>query len=257
MPYSIIDVAQCLAWIGASLRASSESSTLRYCVARPTAHRAAEKDRRSGQPAVLTISFDQVPLVAYESLPADGACWQNLVQNPVIARGFPVPRRKSAAEGLEASLDVMGALVDADFLTFFNGNAILKGFNAAVSLVGRSASFRLWHSTVGEFGARLPFCDPRLASDAIIPRSDISSLKGCRHILGWVSKVSYNIGRCILHTGCVSTWVPCANKTSQALRPQIIALGGPVRTPSGQAAHWTKSSSPAAQSFCPSGPRFL
>lgn len=144
----------------------------------------------------MTIYFYQVPLSENESLPAQGSCWQAVIGNPVIARGFPVPRRATPTDGIEVSVDIMGALIDADYMSVFDGIVLLKGFNAAIALVNQSESFLIWHSVVNGSGDRLSYCDLRvLESPAVIAPSEVSSIKKCRHILGWIPKVSYNIGK--------------------------------------------------------------
>jgi len=201
LPYTIIEVAQCLAWIGASMRASLDPNSTQYCDSRPSLD--CTSSGSSEQHPTLTIDFYQVPLNDSEMLPAHGSCWQALVGNPVIARGFPIPQRATPTDGIEVSVDVMGALVDADYISIFDGIVLLKGFNAAVTLVDQSELFLIWHSIVNESGDRLSYCDPEvLKSPAVISPSEVSSIKKCRHILGWIPKVSYNVGKFPNQSSC-------------------------------------------------------
>jgi len=192
LPYTIVEVAQFLAWIGAALRACSDQNAICYCIAQPIL----QEECPTGDRTVhLEIQFSEVPLGADENSMAKGCCWQNLVGNPVIAKGFPIPRRPTEVTGLEVSVDVMGALVDAINISVFDGVAVLKGYNAAVALIDQSGPFLLWHSIVNEFGKRLAYDDPRvLKSRVSILPSEIPSIRTSRNILGWTPKVSYNIG---------------------------------------------------------------
>ncbi|KAK4451988.1 hypothetical protein QBC34DRAFT_436242 [Podospora aff. communis PSN243] len=128
--------------------------------------------------------------------PPRGDCWKRALKNPAVAVGFPVPRRAPKVRGLEISLDAMALLVGAPRLALFNGHAVLKGHNAAMVLAAESPDqMMLWHFICNEDGSRLPYSDPRIKSSFVVEEvSALERIRGARHLLGWASNVSYNIG---------------------------------------------------------------
>jgi hypothetical protein len=76
-----------------------------------------------------------------------GQCWFAMVCDPVIATGYPVPKRDAASQdkGLEVSLDLMVAMSRADFPTIFGDAFILKGVISALVITARSEDAIMWH----------------------------------------------------------------------------------------------------------------
>jgi hypothetical protein len=141
------------------------------------------------------LSFDEEPLES-EDIMGDGFCWQSMVRNPVIAKGFPVPLRTvGMPPGLEIPVEAMGLLVGAPRLTIFDNRAVLKGFNAAIVATKRHQSLTCWHLIFNNVDERLSYSDSRIMKCQPLSSSNaVRDILVCRHILGWTPKASYNIG---------------------------------------------------------------
>lgn len=70
-----------------------------------------------------------------------------MVYNPVIADGYPVPKRDDAQsqKGLELSLDLMATLSHADWVTTFDDTLLLKGVVSALVPVNQTSTSITWH----------------------------------------------------------------------------------------------------------------
>lgn len=79
----------------------------------------------------------------------DGQCWFNMVKNPVIASGYPIPKPKredvSTQQGLEVSLGLMAALSRADWVTNFGSKLLLKGSISALVPIAEVGVSIVWH----------------------------------------------------------------------------------------------------------------
>ncbi|KAK0703026.1 hypothetical protein B0T26DRAFT_488346 [Lasiosphaeria miniovina] len=186
---SILEATEVLVWAGTALREASDQNSIRYSVMNMSrAH--------SPKGSSIVVRFSEEDL-STENGPgfATGDCWQGLVKNPVIAKGFPVPFRPKGIPGLDIPLEAMGLLVGAPCVTAFQNRAVMKGFNAAIVPIAESGSIIHWHLVLNKDGSRLPYSDSRILSSmhmdlpAALPR-----IQAARHILGWTPMVSYNVG---------------------------------------------------------------
>jgi hypothetical protein len=93
----------------------------------------------------LVVSVNNDPFVQDTSL--DGRCWFNMVNNPVIAHGYPVPKReeRSMQKGLELSLGLMAGLSHADWVINFGNTLLLKGTISALVPVAEVGTSIVWH----------------------------------------------------------------------------------------------------------------
>jgi hypothetical protein len=190
--YSIVEVVEVLAWVGVALREASDPSGVRYSIA----HIDVDRNTSSQNSGVrFQLSFDEAPLEPEDSI-GNGFCWQSLLRNPVIAKGFPVPARTNAMpSGLEIPVEAMGLLVGAPRLTIFDNRAVLKGFNAAIVATKHHQSFTCWHFIFNDVGERLSYSDSRIMKCVPLNLSNAApEILASRHILGWIPTVSYNIG---------------------------------------------------------------
>jgi hypothetical protein len=105
----------------------------------------------------------------------DGQCWFNMVNNPVIASGYPIPKREdpSQQQGLEVSLGLMAALSHADWVTNFGSKLLLKGTISALVPIAEVGMSIVWHflinasmstvlTPVAWIRPKLTFCRPRV-----------------------------------------------------------------------------------------------
>lgn len=76
-----------------------------------------------------------------------GQCWTAMVQNPVVASGYPIPKRdqESQQSGLEVSLSLMVSLSRADWTTTFGDTLLLKGIISALVAVWDTGDAIMWH----------------------------------------------------------------------------------------------------------------
>lgn len=199
---SIRKVAEVVAWAGAALRQSSLPADVAYSVVK--VHRIPFPEGLGPNLAIIKVGFDEERMHV-ENM-TSGLCWQSMVRNPVVARGFPVPvRPNGTVVGLEVPLEVMSILVGAPSLAIFDTRVVMKGFNAAVVPTANVDSIFTWHLFVNKDGSRIPYSDTKLRAGLNLGLSAgtvLTKLQGGRHILGWTPKISYNIG---MFNDCHST----------------------------------------------------
>lgn len=77
----------------------------------------------------------------------DGQCWFNMVNNPVIASGYPIPKREDPSQqhGLEVSLGLMAALSHADWVTNIGSKLLLKGTISTLVPIAEVGMSIVWH----------------------------------------------------------------------------------------------------------------
>ena len=70
-----------------------------------------------------------------------------MVNNPVIASGYPIPKREDTSKqhGLEVSLGLMVALSHADWVTNFGSKLLLKGTVSALVPIAEVGMSIVWH----------------------------------------------------------------------------------------------------------------
>jgi hypothetical protein len=79
-----------------------------------------------------------------------------MVLNPVIALGYPVPKRDNAlrGKGLELSISLMITLSRASRLSTFDDTIILKGVITALVPVTYTDSVIVWHFLINKSTCR-------------------------------------------------------------------------------------------------------
>jgi hypothetical protein len=195
---SVAETAEQLAWLGAALRSSPSDSQLAYCTpAIDIVH--VPQNRSVSQSCIET--FYKINFVVEEREEnvelVNGQCWYNLFRNPVIVKGYPIPRRSEHDTGLEIPFDIMVRLAQAWHATTFGGKLFLKGFSTIMIPTKHLGDLVLWHMVFNELGNRISYTDPRIRN---IPRAtlkgvSLSDLKIARHVLGWCSHVKNYAGR--------------------------------------------------------------
>ncbi|GJC82939.1 hypothetical protein ColLi_05777 [Colletotrichum liriopes] len=195
---SIIDIAEVLAWLGSALREARSKEKITYITPHISCASRTGKSTAKPDPSHKTrfvLTFEEEDTENWETKAVNGLCWRDLLGNPVVAKGFPVLRRSHDFDGLEIPLSVMAYLVDTSRLTLFNNQILLKGFNAALVPSSRSGDIMAWHFVINKDGERLPYYDDRI-SDCRMQDESVSmwNIHGSRHIVGWTSEASCNIG---------------------------------------------------------------
>lgn len=115
-----------------------------------------------------------------------------------MAEGFPVRRRSNAdvERGLEIPLDIMVALSDANKVTMYHGQLMIKGPDALFVPIKRTNPSIAWHLFVASPDAKAK--DRRISYNAWEGEGernvDRASLFACRHFLGWTDTASQHAG---------------------------------------------------------------
>ena len=124
------------------------------------------------------------------------SCWVPLFANPAIARGFPVPERKNAEQGLEISLEMMAALGGARHLTEYNGGLVLKGYSTLFVPVECHEDSVQWHFIQGSDGKHMPYRELRERSLDRVPLASVNAetVKNKRNFLGWWISAETHLG---------------------------------------------------------------
>ncbi|KAK2046162.1 pfs domain-containing protein [Colletotrichum somersetense] len=198
MTDSIIDVAEVLAWLGSALREAGSKDMITYITPHISCASTTVKpftDLGPSEKPRFVLRFEEEDTEYRETEIANGLCWFGLFGNPVIAKGFPVLRRGHDFDGLEITLPVMAYLADANKLTLFNNQVLLKGFNVALVPSSRSGDIIAWHVVMNKNGERLPYYDDRISKCKTQDESiSMWNIHGSRHVVGWTPEASCNIG---------------------------------------------------------------
>lgn len=130
-------------------------------------------------------------------LPKDEqSCWVPLFANPVIAQGFPVPRRENGEKGLEIPLEMMAALGGARHLTEYKEGLVLKGHSAMFVPTKSYGSSVQWHFIRGNDDGRMSYQELKTQSIRRSPLSEVDyeSARSARTFLGWWKYAETHLG---------------------------------------------------------------
>ena len=118
-------------------------------------------------------------------VPADEqSCWLSLFNNPVMAKGFPVPERSNSERGLEISIELMAALGGARYAIEFGGGLVIKGYSAAFVPVMSYEDSIQWHMVINNDGTRICYSDLKIHR-LLLDQVNQTSVVAKRAILGW------------------------------------------------------------------------
>ncbi|GCB17283.1 hypothetical protein AAWM_00168 [Aspergillus awamori] len=189
---SIAEVGEQLAWLGCALRSSPADSGIAYC--RPFVKRLREglvpEDLGLNPLYVYEIGFDiQTEEGNTESV--NGCCWHGLFRNPVVAEGYPTPRRPEPDPGLEIPLGLLAGLSQVRRATTFDGKTVLKGFSVMLIPTKFSNDIVMWHMLHADSDKRLSYLEAQPFAPISITGAD---LEKSRHLLGWCSDMKFYAG---------------------------------------------------------------
>ena len=182
---TIVEVVQQAIWMGAALRVS-RVNRVQYSTFN------LETDTTISILPEFRVTFKSHNLSKEE----EESCWLPIFQNPVIARGFPVPERENGEQGLEIPLEIMAALGGARHVTEYQGGLVLKGFSAMfVPIKGYDKSLQ-WHLIKNRDDQRILYRE--LSSGhpkrALVEEVDHQSLWNTRAFLGWWKSAEIHLG---------------------------------------------------------------
>lgn len=177
---SIAETGEQLAWLGAALRTSPQQDGLVHCT--PTIHNS------YGSAYRIEFTLEAVPQPPRN---VNGQCWHDIFRNPVIVKGYPIPRRVEWNTGLEIPLNIMARLARTQRVDRFKEKVYMKGFSTLLVPTKRNENILCWHLIYNRDGSRISYLDDYLHQQQYIGRLDLESL---RHILGWCSEARFYAG---------------------------------------------------------------
>lgn len=201
---SVAEVGEQLAWLGSALRSSPYSLGVAYCT-----------------PYVSEIYLENAPRLELEMPPeifckigfrlcqednletSNGQCWHNMFRNPVVVKGYPIPRRDMLESGLEIPLNMMAGLAQTRCINTFNGKIFIKGFSTMLIPTKYSEDLFIWHLLYNENGNRISYLDNTIPHAENI---NLSNLEKSRHVLGWCSDVRNYAGRKSVNIGNIYSY---------------------------------------------------
>ncbi|KAI1374831.1 hypothetical protein F4677DRAFT_461263 [Hypoxylon crocopeplum] len=125
-----------------------------------------------------------------------GDCWTNLFNNPILVKGYPIPRRLDRESELEISLVMIANLANAKKISIFSGRILIKGYSTVLVPTKQHQNFVFWHIVFNEDGSHLSYSDSRVKELFKEYPKDltIGDLETARHILGWCATVKNRAG---------------------------------------------------------------
>lgn len=143
-------------------------------------------DSLGARGAVLSSDF-RVTFDTFELSKEEKSCWLSIFANPVIARGFPVPKRTNGEQGLEVPLEILAALGGVRHVTEFEGGLVLKGYSAMLVPAERYKQSIQWHLIRHSGEERMLYRQLRneCLNRAMLEKVDHESLRTTRAFLGW------------------------------------------------------------------------
>lgn len=121
-----------------------------------------------------------------------GQCWHKLFRNPVVVKGYSIPRRGRYNSGLEVALNMMSRLTESPRIHQYGGKHLLKGFSTAVFPTDTMDNTLVWHLCCADDGSRLPYPDFEGIRCIDTALDEIASR---RHILGWCTEARICAGK--------------------------------------------------------------
>lgn len=210
---SLSDVAEQLLWISTTLRMPSGASAgMSLCAAKLIPKKASGHDstpipQRYQHRWLGNVDFRVIYTtnsVPEGHWPAEGGCWVALFPSCPVTIGYPIPSREPNRRGLELPLDIMVSLIDADRVTPFGHDLIIKGYSDLFYATEHKSGCIMWHLICNKRDpvlgvSRISFADRRIPRStdqtlASLPPDDILCM---RHIVGWTTMVRSNAGQFI------------------------------------------------------------
>ncbi|KAF5984602.1 Pfs domain-containing protein [Fusarium coicis] len=194
MAATVAEIGEQLAWLGAAFHERPDENGLICCIPNIIV---TSEDLPSfpshSQPARgvdFRINFDVQTVDGNQN--TNGQCWQSLFKSPILVRGYPIPCRSEWNVGLEASLDIMAGLAQADQIHAFGDNFYIKGYCTMLVPTRRSSDIQYWHLIHRTDGGRLSHFPDDMTEERYV--GSMKDLDQFRHILGWCSEAESLLG---------------------------------------------------------------
>ncbi|KAL3460111.1 hypothetical protein BJX64DRAFT_278717 [Aspergillus heterothallicus] len=230
--YSLAEIGEQLAWIGAALHSSPHLegvASVRPGIEKLQVIRDNSKDLGAEYLAEVECVFGfkvTAPPSHSSAEVRNGECWQHLFRNPVLVEGFLIARRPSvvgSANGLEIPLNMMAGLAGARVVGSFCGQTILKGFSTMLVPTQQFDRVVVWHLIHNKHGDRVSYLDC-LEEPYNVGLLPSGKLQTNRHILGWCTKVKFLAGTEVGKYDVAGTRLP-RPRTKGILQQAIISSG--------------------------------
>jgi len=190
---AIAETGEQLAWLGAALRSSQYESGVSYCAPVIYATNTTTSEALSSPESAIHFQFKfLVEKVGKKAEPLNGQCWHSLFRNPLVVKGFPIPRRREHDYGLEIPLNMMADLTGTHRANMFKDKLFIKSFSTMLVPTEHKGDLLIWHLLYNEDGSRISYLDNPLSHAVNV---NFSTLEISRHVLGWCSKVKNCAGR--------------------------------------------------------------
>jgi hypothetical protein len=194
--YSISEVGEQLAWIGAALRSSPYQEEASYCMAY-VADISIKKaslvlPRSEGR---CDIKF-RMECLRDDNVEENGWCWRGMFRNPTIVRGYPIPCRPGADNtGLEIPLEIVARLTNCQKLVKFAGTTFIKGFAAMLAAARVIDNIIVWHLCYNPDGQYISYEDSQVLQNTQHRYSvTMDTIVRSRHVVGWTDHVKNYAG---------------------------------------------------------------
>ncbi|KAJ4144622.1 hypothetical protein LMH87_003497 [Akanthomyces muscarius] len=193
---SIAETGEQLAWLGAALRTSPRQSGLVHCIPMISTIRTDVAECRSE--GCQTSAVDYICSMAFTMVEVpqplnttNGQCWHDIFKNPVVVRGYPIPKRTQWSTGLEISLNIMAGLAQTQRVDRFDDKVYIKGFSTLLIPTWLNDDIICWHLVYNKDGGRISYLDGDLDQEQRIARLNPEDF---RHVLGWCSEANVFAG---------------------------------------------------------------
>ncbi|KAK6497564.1 hypothetical protein TWF481_011971 [Arthrobotrys musiformis] len=227
--YSVAEIGQQVAWLGTALRSSS--SEVGVVAWTPSITTIQTPDRQQVEFAEFSLHSQNLehtacvtvcerdgctvpksPTVFYQlgftterrapqesPILSNGKCWHNMFRNPIVVKGYPIPRRPNldsgwpheASTGLEIPLNMMAGLAQTRHVQVFNEMLFIKGFSTLLVPTKKGGDIIIWHLICNHDGDRISYLEKNVSYAEGL---SIPELQGARHVVGWCSKSDYYAG---------------------------------------------------------------
>ncbi|PVI02799.1 hypothetical protein DM02DRAFT_612609 [Periconia macrospinosa] len=188
---TIAEIGEQLAWLGAAVRSTPNSTTLSSCV--PLLRNLTVETFAKGPPiAKFRLDYKTIYPEIPDTAPLNGRCWHNLFYNPVLVEGYPLLSRSEASMGIEMSLDLAAVLMGVERIYQYDGVIVLKSFCAMLVATKKVTDIVVWHLLLNKTGKHMSFADVSQCGliDSSLSRNGLAAFQPLRNVIGWCSTVS-------------------------------------------------------------------
>lgn len=193
--FSLVEVGEQFAWLGAALRSSPWELGVAYCSPLITdihvendPHSRITTSDRHNMHCKISFIMEQKKY----SAATNGQCWHDMFKNPIVVKGYPIPYRSVEIPGLELPLNMMAGLAQTSRADTFNGKLFIKGFSTMLIPTKCSEGLVNWHLLYNKDGNRLSYLDNNFPHAKEV---GAFHLELSRHVIGWCLEVKINAGK--------------------------------------------------------------